>query len=44
MAAAVAELGDAAVFVTTDNADAGTPARLVAAARESFVLAASTAC
>ena len=36
LAAAVAELGDAAVFVTADNADAGTPARLVAAARESF--------
>ena len=36
LAAAVAELGDAAVAVTADNADAGTPARLVAAARESF--------
>ncbi len=36
LAAAVAELGDAAVSVTADNADAGTPARLVAAARESF--------
>ena len=36
LAAAVAELGDAAVAVTADNADAGTPARLVAAARETF--------
>ena len=36
LAAAAAELGDAAVFVTADNADVGTPARLVAAARESF--------
>ncbi len=32
--AAVAELGDAAVGVTADNADPDTPARLVAAARE----------
>jgi 3-oxoacyl-[acyl-carrier protein] reductase len=36
LAAAVAELGDAAVAVTADNADADTPARLVVAARESF--------
>jgi 3-oxoacyl-[acyl-carrier protein] reductase len=36
LAAAVAELGDAAVSVTADNADADTPGRLVAAAREHF--------
>lgn len=36
LAAAVAELGDAAVSVTADNADPETPARLVAAARDSF--------
>ena len=36
LAAAVAELGDAAVAVTADNADPETPARLVAAAREAF--------
>src|SRR5690349_6072959 len=31
---AVAALGDAALGVTADNSDAGTPARLIAAARE----------
>jgi 3-oxoacyl-[acyl-carrier protein] reductase len=36
LAAAVAELGGAAVSVTADNADPETPARLVAAARDSF--------
>lgn len=34
--ATVAELGDAARGVVADNADPGTPARLVAAAREAF--------
>jgi 3-oxoacyl-[acyl-carrier protein] reductase len=34
--AAVADLGDAAVAVVADNADPGTPARLIAAAREAF--------
>jgi 3-oxoacyl-[acyl-carrier protein] reductase len=34
--AAVADLGDAAVTVVADNADPGTPARLIAAAREAF--------
>ena len=33
---AVAALGDAATGVVADNADAGTPARLVAAARDTF--------
>ncbi len=36
LAAAVAELGDAAVAVTADNADPGTPAQLLEAARASF--------
>jgi 3-oxoacyl-[acyl-carrier protein] reductase len=36
LAAAVADLGDAAVAVAADNADPATPARLVAAARTSF--------
>ena len=36
LASAVAELGDAAVSVTADNADPETPARLIAAARDSF--------
>src|ERR1700752_3322474 len=34
--AAVAELGDAAVTVTADNADRETPGRLIAAANEAF--------
>ena len=36
LAAAVAELGEAAVSVIADNADPEAPARLVAAARDSF--------
>ncbi|RYP87511.1 SDR family oxidoreductase [Nocardioides guangzhouensis] len=36
LAQAVADLGDAAVAVTADNADPATPGRLVAAAREAF--------
>ena len=34
--AAVADLGDGAVAVVADNADPGTPARLIDAAREAF--------
>ena len=36
LASAVADLGDAAVSVTADNADPETPGRLIAAAREAF--------
>ena len=36
LAAAVSDLGDAAVAVTADNADPATPGRLIAAAREAF--------
>jgi 3-oxoacyl-[acyl-carrier protein] reductase len=36
LAAAKAELGDAVVTVEADNGDPGTPARLIAAAREGF--------